>query len=427
MLASIEKWAEAPFYPTLTTVLAVITGALGSVFSAEIAGAFPFCCWVPSWTWSFEYSAIGFWSALFVLAYLFFVREKVKDRTWRHFQNSSVLVSKSVNQIQKDTEAIQGGAEAMRQQLQTLPPQAFRTKFSTLCQATSNVLQKHLPRTPKDGIDPSESLQAAISDLLAAIATLSLVYDGHPSVGGEPARYAANVMTFIPRQTNKPHFPDGIEGLLKFTPIEYGEQHLKGALLLREELSYSTESEKSEIDSKIGPLAFPVPINDRYKQLWRVLPGAPMAFVTRSIQGHSDTDTLVTWCEKNGDFSKPVLDELQQYLQQTRKYLRSFVSWPLVNTKDEPFAVLNIHSNMTEILGPGGERKEVFSAMISPFVFELTNAVKLMWLFRVFSGCPVDPCAIMQFLWDRYRPLRSSLAADRAPASHKSLITFMLA
>ena len=49
------------------------------------------------------------------------------------------------------------------------------------------------------------------------------------------------------------------------------------------------------------------------------------------------------------------------------------------------------------------------------------------WLFRVFSGCPVDPCAIMQFLWDRYRPLRSSLAADRAPASHKSLITFMLA
>ena len=48
-------------------------------------------------------------------------------------------------------------------------------------------------------------------------------------------------------------------------------------------------------------------------------------------------------------------------------------------------------------------------------------------LFRVFSGCPVDPCAIMQFLWDRYRPLRSSLAADRAPASHKSLITFMLA
>ena len=28
-------------------------------------------------------------------------------------------------------------------------------------------------------------------------------------------------------------------------------------------------------------------------------------------------------------------------------------------------------------------------------------------LFRVFSGCPADPCAIMQFLWDRYRPLRS--------------------
>ena len=30
-----------------------------------------------------------------------------------------------------------------------------------------------------------------------------------------------------------------------------------------------------------------------------------------------------------------------------------------------------------------------------------------MGLFRVFSGCPADPCAVMQFLWDRYRPLRS--------------------
>ena len=57
----------------------------------------------------------------------------------------------------------------------------------------------------------------------------------------------------------------------------------------------------------------------------------------------------------------------------------------------------------------------------------LTDFQYDLWLFRVFSGCPVDPCAIMQFLWDRYRPLRSSLAADRAPASHKSLITFMLA
>ena len=32
-----------------------------------------------------------------------------------------------------------------------------------------------------------------------------------------------------------------------------------------------------------------------------------------------------------------------------------------------------------------------------------------------FEAQLIDPCAIMQFLWDRYRPLRSSLAADRAP------------
>ena len=35
------------------------------------------------------------------------------------------------------------------------------------------------------------------------------------------------------------------------------------------------------------------------------------------------------------------------------------------------------------------------------------SAPLVFWLFRVFSGCPADPCAVMQFLWDRYRPLRS--------------------
>ena len=38
---------------------------------------------------------------------------------------------------------------------------------------------------------------------------------------------------------------------------------------------------------------------------------------------------------------------------------------------------------------------------------ERVNPRLISGLFRVFSGCPAGPCAVMQFLWDRYRPLRS--------------------
>ena len=38
----------------------------------------------------------------------------------------------------------------------------------------------------------------------------------------------------------------------------------------------------------------------------------------------------------------------------------------------------------------------------------------VFWLFRVFSGCPIAPCAVMQFLWDPVSTIAlSSLASDR--------------
>ena len=52
--------------------------------------------------------------------------------------------------------------------------------------------------------------------------------------------------------------------------------------------------------------------------------------------------------------------------------------------------------------------KGVFQAASHGFLVVLFVRIqKFKWLFRVFSGCPADPCAVMQFLWDRYRPLRS--------------------
>ena len=98
----------------------------------------------------------------------------------------------------------------------------------------------------------------------------------------------------------------------------------------------------------------------------------------------------------------------------------------LLGTVFSSAALIGIATLLRRNRVPAAQGNLAISAAAAVAIFEIFHRL-YVWLFRVFSGCPVDPCAIMQFLWDRYRPLRSSLAADRAPASHKSLITFMLA
>ena len=79
-MKSPATWLGTPYYATVTTVLAVVAGMLGSVYSREIALAFPL-----SWgTYEgISLRAVAFWCSLLVFALLFFGRQMHEERA-RH-------------------------------------------------------------------------------------------------------------------------------------------------------------------------------------------------------------------------------------------------------------------------------------------------------------------------------------------------------
>ena len=68
-LKRISRVISSPVYATITTVLAVIAGLLGSVYQNDIARAFPLV-WAGPWG-SVSGRAVVFWVSVLVFAILF--------------------------------------------------------------------------------------------------------------------------------------------------------------------------------------------------------------------------------------------------------------------------------------------------------------------------------------------------------------------
>ncbi len=220
-------------------------------------------------------------------------------------------------------------------------------------------------------------MKTAIRDLLSAITSLALRYDGTPLVNGQPARYAANVMVFIPSSDKPPYFDEDVLETLKFVDAEQDYLHLRGVLSLRCDLSNHTGIQASDPDPDLESLALPIPKQTKYERRWRVLNGAPLAFTNNQPEGQGDVSELMKWYEDQGDFRQQVLDDLRKYFQEHERSMKSFISWPLVDAGKKPIAVVSLHANRPYILGPR-ERREVFQAMTAPFFFDLANCVALL-------------------------------------------------
>ncbi len=228
-----------------------------------------------------------------------------------------------------------------------------------------------------EGDDSVQAIETAIRDLLSAITSLALSYDGTPLVDGQPARYAANVMVYVESSGAAPYFNNDVLAALKFVDPEIDHKYLSGVLSLCCNLSNHTGIEGSDPDPDLKPLALPVPETTKYKDKWRVLNGAPLAFANNRPEGQGDVSKLMKWCTEKGDFRTSVLDDLREYFQGHERYMKSFISWPLVDASGKPFAVVSLHANRPFILGTQ-ERREVFQAMTAPFFFDLANCVALL-------------------------------------------------
>jgi hypothetical protein len=322
-----HRQARSAWFATVVTVLVVLDGAFGSLYSEEIRAAFPFYVGHGQVAWH----ALLFWGATIVTALLFFGRQRALDHA-RHM--SEVQLS--------------ARADELAQLIRTLPPAGFLWLCHDLdwqCAAVVLVLfrKSRAQCTP-------EEVQYAIRVVLSAVAVLAHYFDGRPS----DVMYAANIMLFRPSSSLTDSEERELEGRLRFSEPEAHIRNLEGVLDLRCDLSTTNRVEGARPDAQLAPLALPIPFKTKSDDglRSRVLPGAPRAFCDKALDLYANTGTLAEWCRTKGDFSGSVIQQVESYFQAgTGRHFQSLVSLPLAWQADQPgVGVLNIHCSNEGIL-----------------------------------------------------------------------------
>ena len=344
----LSRFVSSPVFATVTTVLAVIAGLLGSVYQSEVAAAFPLTFSSP--VAAMPPKAVVFWASVIAFALMFFARQWSDDRN----------------------------RERLESLVRTMPPRAFQGKLAESVGGAHRGVSLIMPRTRQVTVT-AEGLEAFSRSVLNSVATLAQIFDDQPLTGKGSAVYSANVMLY---QLTTVPTPPGCEVL--FVPPESELDKFTGLLVFRQELSATSEKPRNgeEVDPgrRIPSIALPVPHESKRGDLWAVLPGAPKAFLTNDVDGYSDTRTMADWCKEKGDFQPSVVGAVRKYFGDgDGADIRSLISRPLIvkddKMQDVKIGVLNIQSNRPGILGDFAERLPIFQAMLTPILLELAEVM----------------------------------------------------
>lgn len=350
----VESWARTPHYFVFSTLMIVGAGLLGSLYASEIKRAFPFYCCDGN---KLDQSAVLFWLALSVAGFSIGVRQWAVD----------CARARGERRIRRTSREL---VNAVR----TMPPTDFLARFGDVyreCEASAwDVLT--IPESSSD-----EELVRSIKRVLRGFAALTRDFDD-----SKPEKmYAANIMVFLKADQLTIKQRAAVKNRLRLSEEEIAVEDLYGVLDLRTELSATTlDSSPDDCDASLVPLALILPMKplvpsrNSHQQKWRILPGAPIAFVLKEADAYSDTAELGRWCEEYGDFTDTVRDLVDSYFSpKTPPMVRSFISLPIVwgEGEDEdphevPLAVLNIHRDEPNLLKEDGEPVRHFVGVTRP-------------------------------------------------------------
>lgn len=335
------------------TLLALVAGLLGSIHGAEVARAFPLhCCDFASVVWE----AVAFWSTAGVTALMFVVQRQTAE--------ADRLAAEERMRIR---------AEELETLVRTMPPPEFLHFFAEVharCDAA-----RRIALTP--GGDEEDRVRA-IRYVLEGVALLARKFD---RADGTDVRYAANLMIYRSQESIRESELPALADRIRFVERGVGIRSLRGVLDLRRE--YSAFAEGTDPDAAPDPhlreIVLPVPTaeNERAGGVfdgdsvarWRVLPGAPMAFVRGELEVYTDVEDLVRWCAERGDFSGEVIQEIRNHFRAADRHGSvSFASFPLAAAGEArlPTGILNVHRNAPGLLRER-ERATQFAALLDPF------------------------------------------------------------
>jgi hypothetical protein len=199
--------------------------------------------------------------------------------------------------------------------------------------------------------------------------------------------YAANVMIFRPAAALRKLPPEQRrewERGLAFSPPRTRLVELEGILQLVPELSTTTARAENEPD-ELKPLRLPVPeqrlrhVRHGDSRLWRVLPGAPVAWVRKKWVAYPSQADLFQWCRDEGAFADETLAALRSYFDAPPgSAVQGFASLPFpTGAGTSPVGVLNVHSDQPGLFAGRDPVRHLFP-LLNPILQIVNDLVDLL-------------------------------------------------
>ena len=372
-----ESLAKSAPFGAWVALLLLVTGGVGSVFSNEIKQTAPF-----TWHALRQLPPVGlFWALVGVSGLFLLWRQIAIDHARQQAQTEIESRANTLIEAQGRMIEAQGRmeeqADALMRTVRTMPPDGFLALSASLYLEADAALSTVFD--PPPGRRDPELIAEAIRGVLRAVAILAQEFDRKP---GTPV-YSANLMVFRSSAELHPLDLQFFQDRLRFAPEEWKVEDLKGVLYLRKDLSTAAADEEADPLPEFTELELALAIPWRHlanhripgenRMRYRVVPGAPIAFVTRSVSQITDTFEIDTWCEQNTLLTTDEITPIVKYFEEDiGSLLRSFVSIALMPSYlpelgfHDPIGVLNIDCNEVGILSAGGETLEQFVTAVTP-------------------------------------------------------------
>lgn len=337
-----------PYFAAGITCLIIFTGGMFGLYANEIRQAWPFTIH----SYIHVPPVVLSWIVFLLSAIFFFLRQRVDDK--RRDEAQQKLEKRS---------------EQLEELIRTVPPRKFLDSFEKMYRDVDGAATGALgaPEPPFE----LDVIENSIRGALGSIASLAKIFDDR-----EGERYAANVMLFRKSASMSAAQEAEIAARLRFCEHGVSVKNLLGVLDLEPALSATTVDGLNP-DPFLSKFALPVPLVPKFRDLYKLLPGAPLAFVENRTDVHEDFARLRAWCDEKCDLSQSVKLELNQYLENQAEHMRSFISIPLSPQWDmAPFAVLNVHSRQVGMLRDHPEAVGQFVMLVKPLQSILVKLLK---------------------------------------------------
>lgn len=373
-------WGSRHWFAAMVPLLGTLVGFYVSVYSTEIKEALKAAVGLGTASAWVHLAVAVVGTALFGLAL-----NALLSAQQAQAREAERLAQAQRADTRKAQEFADEQSRVLRQKLDevlSIPPQGFMKSFQAF---TTVIGLQALSR----GADPN-LFDDRVRNILHAVASLAHQYDGAPA----SAAYSACLFLHHD-QSDLEQLPEAKRKLLSQTlqltdNAAAGLNGLGGVLELRGDMSVTVQEGKLVPDARVPAVTLGLPLLKKTAEgLWRAMPGAPWAAVTRQYGVWASLDDAKNWLDTCGDFTRELKSRFKAFFATggAGQGIQSFAAIPLLleapgraeGAEPEVLGVLTLHATVPGLLQSSTPRphvaEEVFLPLLQPFLTALIAEV----------------------------------------------------